>query len=241
MFHNPVFCAIDTADLQKAMILASCLDGLVGGLKLGIEFFSTNGLDGVRAIIKFGLPLFLDLKFHDIPNSVAGAIRSIVRLKPTMITVHSCGGYEMMVAAVNASSSASVEYGVMRPKLLAVTVLTSMNQSDLKQSGVDRKLIDQVKCLTTLAQEANVDGVVCSPHELEILRSYCDSDFLLVTPGIRPVWTMIDDQKRTLTPIEALNKGADILVIGRPITAANDPKIAAKMICDELIGIKNDY
>lgn len=234
MIRNPVYCALDTTDPQAALALSRRLAGLVGGLKLGLEFFSANGPEGVRAVVEGGLPLFLDLKFHDIPNTVAGAVKGAVRLGPAMTTLHASGGHAMMAAAVDAAGEAAVKWGVARPQLLAVTVLTSMSQGDLAQAGVDGPLLDQVKRLAALAQEAGVDGVVCSPHEVDALRDQCGPGFHLVIPGIRPAWAAANDQKRVLTPSEAMAKGADWLVIGRPITAAADPAEAARRIQDEL-------
>jgi orotidine-5'-phosphate decarboxylase len=234
MSRNPVYCALDTTDPQAALALSRRLSGLVGGLKLGLEFFAANGPDGVRAVGTGGLPLFLDLKFHDIPNTVAGAIRGAVRLGPAMTTLHAGGGRAMMAAAVDAAADAAVKWGVARPCLLAVTVLTSMSQEDLTEAGVGGRVVDQVKRLAALAQEAGVDGVVCSPHEVDSLRTQCGPDFQLVVPGIRPAWSAANDQKRVLTPAEAMAKGADWLVIGRPITAADDPAQAARQILGDL-------
>jgi orotidine-5'-phosphate decarboxylase len=184
MTRNPVFCALDTTDPEGARALSRRLNGLVGGLKLGLEFFTANGPDGVRAVVEGGLPLFLDLKFHDIPNTVAGAVRAVVRLAPRMTTVHAGGGRAMMAAAVDAAADAAVKWDVDRPALLAVTVLTSMSEDDLAETGVEGGLLDQVKRLTALAQEAGVDGVVCSPREVAVLRAQCGPDFQLVIPGI---------------------------------------------------------
>ncbi|HXP98381.1 MAG TPA: orotidine-5'-phosphate decarboxylase [Telmatospirillum sp.] len=234
MIRNPVFCALDTTDPQVALALSRRLAGLVGGIKLGLEFFSANGPEGVRAVAEGGLPLFLDLKFHDIPNTVAGAVRAAVRLGPAFTTLHASGGREMMAAAVDAAQEASVKWSVARPRLLAVTVLTSMSEGDLTDGGVGGTLLDHVKRLAAMAQDAGVDGVVCSPHEVDVLRTQCGGDFQLVIPGIRPAWAVANDQKRVLTPAEAMAKGADWLVIGRPITAAADPAEAARRIQGEL-------
>ncbi|MDR3440354.1 orotidine-5'-phosphate decarboxylase [Telmatospirillum sp.] len=234
MTRNPVFCALDTTDPQAALALARRLHGLVGGLKLGLEFFAANGPTGVRAVAGGGVPLFLDLKFHDIPNTVAGAIKGAVRLTPLMTTVHASGGTEMMKAAVDAAGSEAARLSVERPRILAVTVLTSMSGDDLTATGVEGSMLDQVRRLADLAQAAGVDGVVCSPHEVEALRAQCGPDFQLVIPGIRPAWAAANDQKRVLTPAEAMIKGADWLVIGRPITAAADPAEAARHIEVEL-------
>ncbi|MTJ84168.1 MAG: orotidine-5'-phosphate decarboxylase [Telmatospirillum sp.] len=236
MTRNPVFCALDTTDPEAALALARKIHGLVGGLKLGLEFFAANGPAGVRAVAGGGVPLFLDLKFHDIPNTVAGAIRGAVRLSPLMTTLHAGGGAEMMRAAVDAAGSEAQRLGVARPKILAVTVLTSMSGDDLSATGVGSSMVDQVRRLAALAQEAGVDGVVCSAHEVEALRAECGPGFQLVIPGIRPAWAAANDQKRVLTPSEAMAKGADWLVIGRPITAAADPAEAAAHIARELDG-----
>ncbi|HVI53062.1 MAG TPA: orotidine-5'-phosphate decarboxylase [Candidatus Sulfotelmatobacter sp.] len=231
---NPVFCALDTTDTAEAVRLARQLSGLVGGIKLGLEFHTANGAAGVRAVAEEGMPIFLDLKFHDIPNTVAGAIRAAVPLAPAMTTLHAVGGAEMMKAAVDAAGDAAAKHGVARPKILAVTVLTSMGQPELPTIGVDGPVLDQVKRLASLAVSAGVDGIVCSPHEVGHLRALLGADVALVIPGIRPAWAAANDQKRVLTPKEAVDKGADVLVIGRPITADANPAEAARRIQDEL-------
>jgi orotidine-5'-phosphate decarboxylase len=238
MTASPVFCALDTTDPDAALAMARRLRGLVGGLKLGLEFFSANGPAGVGAVAEGGVPLFLDLKFHDIPNTVAGAIKGAVRLRPLMTTIHAGGGRAMMAAAVDAAGEEAARLAVDRPKILAVTVLTSMGPEDLSATGVGGAMLDQVKRLAALAQEAGVDGVVCSALEVGALRALCGPAFQLVIPGIRPAWAAANDQKRVLTPAEAMAKGADWLVIGRPITAAADPAEAAGLIAAELAGGK---
>jgi len=231
---NPVYCALDTTDTAEAVRLARQLSGLVGGFKLGLEFHTANGAAGIRAVAETGMPIFLDLKFHDIPNTVAGAIRAAVPLAPAMTTLHAVGGAEMMKAAVDAAGDAAAKHGVARPKILAVTVLTSMGQPELPTIGVDGPVLDQVKRLASLAVSAGVDGIVCSPHEVGHLRALLGADVALVIPGIRPAWAAANDQKRVLTPKEAVDKGADVLVIGRPITADANPAEAARRIQDEL-------
>jgi orotidine-5'-phosphate decarboxylase len=231
---NPIFCALDTTDQSQACSLATCLAPLLGGLKLGLEFFTVNGGEGVRKMTSFGLPVFLDLKLHDIPNTVAGAIRGVVRLAPAMTTVHASGGAAMMRAAVEAAGDEASRINVSRPLILAVTVLTSTAEEDLPAVGVVSAMTDQVKRLAALAQAAGLDGVIASPHEIETLRRECGPNFKLVIPGIRPVGTHAHDQKRVLSPAEALAKGADYLVIGRPITAAVDPLAAATAIVSQL-------
>lgn len=233
--RNPVFCAIDTTDLNKATRLAARIGDTVGGLKLGLEFFTSQGRRGVEQVAKASeAPLFLDLKFHDIPNTVAGAIRAAVSLKPAIVNVHAGGGRTMMQAAVKAASEAAAEFGVARPLVLAVTVLTSMDDGDLSETGVARPVSDQVRALASLARESGIDGVVCSPHEASVLRADLGTDFKLLCPGVRPHWAGADDQKRIMTPAEAMEAGADYLVVGRPITAAAEPIAAAEKIVSEL-------
>ena len=236
MTSNPVFCAIDTTDLAGALAMAARLRGLVGGLKVGLEFHTALGTAGVRAIIDHGLPVFLDLKFHDIPNTVAGAVRAAVRMQPTLTTLHTAGGKAMMQAAVAAADEESAKLGVVRPRLVGVTVLTSLSAEDLPTVGIQDAVLDQVKRLALLARESGLDGIVCSPQEVAAVRAVCGPDFQLVIPGIRPVWAGAQDQKRVMTPAEALAAGADLLVIGRPITGAADPAVAARRIFDEIQG-----
>jgi orotidine-5'-phosphate decarboxylase len=236
MTNNPIYVAVDTPDLGAATGLAANLADVAGGLKLGLEFFSAHGARGVQQVAKAagGLPVFLDLKFHDIPNTVAGAVRAACAARPAVMTIHAVGGRAMMEAAVKAAADGAREHGVDRPLIVAVTVLTSLDQSDLTDIGVIRPVDEQVRELALLAKECHLDGVVCSPREAAILREACGPRFKLVVPGIRPIWAAGDDQKRTLTPAEALDAGADILVIGRPITAAADPHAACKRILAEL-------
>ncbi len=228
--HERTFVALDTTDLGHALDLAKSLSGHVGGMKVGKEFFTACGPQGVRAVTDCGMPVFLDLKFHDIPNTVAGAIRAALPLKPYMLNVHALGGESMMKAA----AAAAAEAGEGRPLALAVTVLTSMDESDLGGIGVDDSLPDQVLRLASLAQRSGMDGVVCSAREVEDLREHLGSDFKLVVPGIRPEWASSDDQKRIVTPAAAVAMGADYLVIGRPITGADDPVQAADKIAAEI-------
>ena len=225
-----IFVAIDRADRDSAageierVATAGC------GIKLGLEFFVANGPAGVRAVIT-GQPLFLDLKLHDIPNTVAGAMRAACRLEPQLVTLHASGGLAMMRAAVAAARESS---GAAAPKLLAITVLTSLDEQDLESVGQDGPIADQARRLADLAQAAGVAGIVCSPQEVAALRTQCGPGFLLVTPGIRPSWAASGDQKRMTTPAQAIAGGADHLVIGRPITQANDPAAALARICAEI-------
>ena len=228
-----ILVPLDTMDLDWAINTAERLRGYVGGIKLGKEFISAHGPQGVRQVIGADQPLFLDVKFHDIPNTVAGAIRAVGALRPFMVNVHACGGRAMMESAV----AANAEVGELRPLMLAVTVLTSLDDDDLTELGVPANAGEQAVRLARLAQDCGVDGVVCSPKEITLLRDACGPDFRLVVPGIRPVWSSTNDQKRFATPADAVAMGADYLVIGRPITNANDPVAAATRICKELAAV----
>ncbi|HUD53567.1 orotidine-5'-phosphate decarboxylase [Parvibaculum sp.] len=227
---NPIFCALDTVDEAHAASLARGLKGTVGGVKLGMEFFYARGPQGYAKVAEAGLPIFLDLKLHDIPNTVAGGIRATLALKPAIVNVHAAGGLAMMRAAADAAKEA----GDARPLVVAVTMLTSLDQSDLVATGVSGTPADHVLRLAHLAAEAGLDGVVCSAHEIERLRAELGRDFKLVVPGIRPAGADVADQKRIMTPSDALARGADILVIGRPITGARNPREAAEAIAASL-------
>jgi orotidine-5'-phosphate decarboxylase len=226
---NPVFVALDTPDLEYALALAERVRPFVGGLKVGLEFLSANGPDGLRAFEKFGLPVFADTKFHDIPNTVAGAVRAIAALGVSIINVHAGGGAAMMKAALEAAKSVSPA-----TRVIAVTVLTSLNDDDLAAVGQARPAADQVLRLATLTKQCGLDGVVCSAHEIAPLRAALGPDFLLAVPGIRPAGSAVGDQRRVMGPAEAQAAGASILVVGRPITAAADPAIAARDIAQTL-------
>lgn len=226
-----IFCSIDTTEVETARRIAGQVAGLVGGVKLGLEFFIAQGPAGVRAVVGAdGPPLFLDLKLHDIPNTVAGGIRAALPLKPAFMTIHASGGPAMMRAAAEAAAAA----GADRPKILAVTVLTSLDDGDLGAVGQSLPVADQVTRLARLARESGVDGVVCSPAEVALVRAACGPDFILMVPGIRPSWSATNDQKRVMTPAEALALGADHLVIGRPITGEADPAAAARRIVADI-------
>jgi orotidine-5'-phosphate decarboxylase len=225
MPESRVFCAIDTPDLDRALALARSLAGVVGGVKLGKEFFTACGPEGVRRIAALGLPIFLDLKYHDIPNTVAGAVRAAGTLGVAMLTVHASGGPAMLRAAAEAAADTD-----QPPLILGVTVLTSLDASDLETLGITESPADHVLRLGRLARDCGLDGVICAPREIGALRAELGTDFKLVVPGIRPVGTQTGDQKRTLTPAQAIAEGADFLVIGRPITGAEVPADAARDI-----------
>lgn len=228
----PVFCAIDTIELAFAARCARAAADAGFGVKLGKEFFTAHGPAEVRAILPTGTPLFLDLKFHDIPNTVAGAVRSAAAaMGPMMLTVHASGGPAMIRAAVDAARSAK-----QKPWILAVTALTSLDAADLQAIGVTEDVSSYVVRLARLAQDNGADGVICAAPEIAMLREACGPAFKLVVPGIRPKGSVADDQKRVMTPGEAFRLGADHLVIGRPITEAPSPEASARAIAAELAG-----
>ncbi|GGF41840.1 orotidine 5'-phosphate decarboxylase [Aliidongia dinghuensis] len=229
---NPVFAALDTTDLDCARGLAAAVAPHVGGLKLGLEFFLAQGLANTAAVAG-ATPLFLDLKLHDIPNTVAGGVRAIAGLKPEFLTIHTAGGSAMMRAAVDAAAEAAAQTG-HRIKLLGVTVLTSLDDGDLDAVGQRGPAADQVRRLALLARASGLDGVICSPMEVAALRADLGADFQLVVPGIRPAGAALGDQKRVMGPRDAIAAGASRLVIGRPITEAPDPAAAARAIAAEL-------
>lgn len=231
---SPVYVALDTTDVAQAVALATSLKGLVGGVKLGLEFFTACGPKGIEAVADLGMPVFLDLKLHDIPNTVAGAMKGIARLAPRLTTIHASGGAAMMRAAVDAAREEAAKANRPATKVLAVTVLTSLDQEAMAAVGFGGTVLDQVTRLAVLAQDSGVDGLVCSPHEVETVRALVGRGMVLVVPGIRPAWAEAGDQKRFMTPKEALRRGADTLVIGRPITGATTPAEAARRIAQEL-------
>lgn len=224
-----VFCAIDTPDLAKAQDLAAAMSGAGAGLKLGLEFFNALGPQGVQAITEKNpdVALFLDLKFHDIPNTVAGAVRAVTRLAPAYLNVHASGGLEMMRAAQDAAQEEAVRLGIDAPHILGVTILTALDDAALKEIGYENAAEAQVVKLACLTQKSGLAGIVCSAKEIGPVRAACGDDFVLMVPGIRPAGAAQDDQKRVMTPQEALSAGASHLVIGRPITKAADPAQAA--------------
>ncbi len=225
-----ILLALDTPDVATAMAQAHAAGEAIDGIKLGLEFFVANGPAGVAALRQAGRPLFLDLKLHDIPNTVAGAVRSALPLKPLLLTVHAGGGPAMLRAAAEAAAGA----GANRPLIIAVTVMTSLDDSDLAAVGQLPPVSDQARRLALLARQQGCDGIVCSAHEIETIRRDCGPDFRLVVPGLRPASGAAADQKRVMTPGEAARLGADFLVIGRPITGAADPAGAARAIRREV-------
>jgi orotidine-5'-phosphate decarboxylase len=223
---NRVFVAIDVANVAAARALVAAVAPHVGGIKLGLEFFCAHGPAGIAAVMAGqDLPLFLDLKLHDIPNTVAGAIHSLAPLAPSILTVHAAGGHAMLAAARAAA--------LPQTRVVAVTVLTSLDDADLLAAGVADGTGPQARRLAAVARAAGLDGIVCSPHEVAAVKSVWD-DGLFVVPGLRPAGSAVGDQKRVMTPADAQALGAGVLVIGRPITAAADPAAAAAAIAATL-------
>ena len=222
---NPIFVALDTPDIHRAVALTRSIRGLAGGVKLGLEFFCANGEDGVLRIAERQMPIFLDLKFHDIPNTVGKAVEALAHLEPAVLTVHAAGGREMLAAAKAAASP--------KTKVVGVTVLTSLDAADLAEAGVAGSPADQVKRLADLAQASGIDGIVCSGAEVGSVSRHWPNGFFVV-PGVRPAGADVGDQKRVVTPRQALDDGASILVIGRPITGALDPAQAIADIAADL-------
>ena len=218
---NPVYLALDLPTLDEAKALAQKVRNHVGGLKLGLEFFCAHGHHGVHEIAHLGLPIFLDLKLHDIPNTVAGAMQALHVLEPDIVTVHASGGRAMMEDAKAAAGE--------HCRVVGVTMLTSLDENDLQRTGVSGNAHDQVMRLAELAEASGLDGIVCSGKEVGVVHKQWKDGFFVV-PGLRPAGSKVGDQKRTVTPREARDAGASILVIGRPISRASDPVQAARDI-----------
>lgn len=218
---KPIFVAIDTPDMDRAIALAEAVRGEAGGVKLGLEFFAAQGPDGVRRIAGLGLDIFLDLKLHDIPNTVAKSVEALAPLSPAILTVHAAGGEAMLEAAKRAAPNGT--------KVVGVTVLTSLDAPDLAAAGVFGSPEEQVQRLADLAKESGLDGIVCSGAEVRAAKAGWADGFFVV-PGVRPEGAQPGDQKRIVTPRDALRDGASVLVIGRPITAADDPAAAIRDI-----------
>ena len=221
MHTNPIYLALDLPRIEAAEALAQKVKGHVGGLKLGLEFFNAHGHHGVHEIAKIGLPIFLDLKLHDIPNTVAAAMQAIHVLEPAIVTVHASGGQAMMEDAKAAAGE--------HCKVVAVTLLTSLDETDMARTGITGSPHDHVMRLAELAEKSGLDGIVCSGHEVAAVHAQWKSGFFIV-PGLRPAEGKTGDQKRTVTPRDARNNGASVLVIGRPISRAEDPVAAARAI-----------
>ena len=232
--QNPIIAALDMPTAEQALKLAREVAPAVGAFKIGSELFTAAGPDIVKAVRDTGASVFLDLKFHDIPNTVAKAVASAVRLDVQMLTIHTCGGSEMMRAAEDSAQQTALHSGRDAPLVLGVTVLTSHDGDTLDEIGCKANVGHQVQALAALAAHSGLRGLVCSPLEIVDLRQLLPENIQLVTPGIRTGAEKADDQKRTLTPREAMDAGANWLVIGRPIYAAENPRAAAEKILDSL-------
>jgi orotidine-5'-phosphate decarboxylase len=230
--RNKIIFALDVNDTAEIDRFAGILSGKVGMFKVGKELFTAAGPEAVKTVQRHGGQVFLDLKYHDIPNTVAKASLEAARLGARFVDMHALGGAEMMHAAAVAVHK---EFGEERPKLLAITILTSSTVETLRPVGIEYPLDQMVVRLARLAKESGMDGVVASPLEIGLIREACGPDFLIVTPGVRPSFAALDDQKRIMTPAEAVRAGADYLVIGRPIARAADPAQAVQLIVDEIV------
>jgi orotidine-5'-phosphate decarboxylase len=232
---NKIIVALDVDSAQQATALAGAVRGAVGAVKIGKQLFTAEGPGVVRTLAERGDRVFLDLKFHDIPTTVAGAVAAAVTTGAWMVNVHASGGRRMMQAAADAAANTADRLGRERPIVIGVTVLTSLDETQLRETGVSAGLLDHVVHLATLAQHSGLDGVVASPLEIAAIRRACGPEFLIVTPGIRPRARGLDqdDQARTMEPAEAIAAGASYLVIGRPIAAAPDPRAAAEAIAGQ--------
>ena len=230
-----IVVALDVETPSQALALVEKLRGLVGMFKIGKQLFTAAGPDIVRQVVGMGEKVFLDLKFHDIPNTVAGAGVEAARLGVSIFNVHALGGSAMMRATVEAVNNLSERENLPKPLILAVTVLTSHDQDSLREIGIEAEIKDQVRRLAQLASASKIDGVVASPHEIVSLRTAISNpEFVILTPGVRPVGAALNDQKRVMTPGEAVAAGSDYLVIGRPITGADDPAEAVQKIIKEI-------
>lgn len=218
--YSKVIIALDTTDEQKALELVKLLKHKVSVFKVGLELFCSQGPEIVKKINDLGCKVFLDLKFHDIPNTVAGAARAALSTGAFMFNVHASGGREMMRKVREMIDSAELPE---KPIVIAVTVLTSLDESDLNDINISKSPLEQVKTLALLTKESGLDGVVASPREITAIREVAGQDFVIVTPGVRPAWAQAGDQKRIMTPAEALDAGASYIVVGRPVTAAPNP------------------
>jgi len=232
--RNPIIAALDVPAAEQALKLAKEIAPVIGAFKIGSELFTSAGPDIVKKIRATGAAVFLDLKFHDIPNTVAKAVAAAVRLDVQMLTIHTSGGLEMMNAAEESAQQTANQAGLNAPLVLGVTVLTSADSRTLAEIGCEANVGAQVERLATLAARAGLRGLVCSPLEIADLRQFLPAHIQLVTPGIRTGAERADDQKRTLTPREAITAGANWLVIGRPIYAAENPRAAAEKILQSL-------
>ncbi len=234
MNKDKLIVALDIANLKEAEKIVKALTPLVKFFKIGKELFTSAGPEAVRMVRRHKGKVFLDLKFHDIPNTVGAACEAATKLGVSMLNVHASGGKQMLFQAVQAVHKTAVKEKIKTPILLGVTVLTSLTDQDLKEAGVHQKVSQQVERLAKLSKLCGLDGVVASGQEIHLIRKAMPKPFLVVTPGVRPLWAAHGDQKRIMTPKRAIEEGADFIVVGRPITQNTDPKAAAKKILNEI-------
>tara|TARA_B100001029_G_C15044711_1_gene446246 strand:+ start:745 stop:1437 length:693 start_codon:yes stop_codon:yes gene_type:complete len=227
---NPIFCAVDTSDIKFATNLVRQIKPYIGGIKLGLEFFTSCGISGCHTIKELDLPLFIDLKLHDIPNTVTSALRGIFSLEPEYTTLHISGGSEMLKSSVSLKNEIQ-----SKTNLLGVTILTSFDDSTIEELGFGSSVKHSIEQLTSIASDSGLDGIVCSPHEVSNIKSVYKNQLKLIVPGIRNSDEIKNDQKRTLSAKEAMSAGADILVVGRPITQAEHPAKAAENLLQEIM------
>ncbi len=230
MTNNPIFCAIDTSNIETAANLVSQIKPHIGGIKLGLEFFTSCGISGCHTMKEFDLPMFIDLKLHDIPNTVASALRGIFSLEPEYTTLHISGGSEMLKSSVSLKNELQ-----SKTNLLGVTILTSFDDNTIEELGFGSSVKHSIEQLTSIAHESGLDGIVCSPHEVKYIKETYKNKLKLIVPGIRSSNNVNNDQKRTLSAKEAISAGADIIVIGRPITKAKDPAESAQKLLQEIM------
>ena len=230
MTNNPIYCAIDTGDIEEATNLIRQIKPHIGGIKLGLEFFTSCGESGCQPMKEFDMPLFIDLKLHDIPNTVSSALRGIFSLEPKYTTLHISGGSEMLKSSVSMKKEIQ-----SKTNLLGVTILTSFNDNTIEELGFGTSVKHTIEQLTSIAYESRLDGIVCSPQEVKHIKETYKDKLKLIVPGIRSSSNNNDDQKRTLSAKEAISAGADILVVGRPITKAIDPAESAKNLLQEIM------
>lgn len=235
MSQNQLIVALDVENLAAANQLITILSDDVKWFKVGKQLFTSVGPAAVELLHDAKKNVFLDLKFHDIPNTVAGAVGSATKIGANIINIHASGGLEMMRAATEVAEKQASELGLPKPTLLGVTILTSVDEVNFQRDfGTQRRLADQVAYLAELSQKAGLDGVVASPLEIGLIRRVCGDDFVILTPGVRPAWADSNDQQRVMTPAEAIDAGADYIVVGRPITASDNPREAARRILQEI-------
>jgi len=228
--NNPIFCAIDTSNIETATNLVSQIKPHIGGIKLGLEFFTSCGISGCHTMKEFDLPIFIDLKLHDIPNTVASALRGIFSLEPEYTTLHISGGSEMLKSSISLKNELQ-----SKTNLLGVTILTSFDDNTIEELGFGSSVKHSIEQLTSIAHESGLDGIVCSPHEVKRIKETYKNKLKLIVPGIRSSNDVNNDQKRTLSAKEAISAGADIVVVGRPITKAKDPAKSAQKLLQEIM------